>query len=410
MIEQISTRQLQSFAGLDRLTTDTLRELLPNFTLEFFNAGEFLVKPGEHPKDTLYLLEGHIQQIEQGQTAQEIDAHSDASKYPIAEPSNLLAPMIIAATPVTIVHIPTNLLKRLILEKSMSVEVDESGIFDDELQNTIFTQFFIDYQQDKIALPSLPDIALKVSRAIQEPNMSLHTIAKIISIDPAIASRIIQVANSPLFRGSSSISCCHEAITRLGLKMTQQLVTSFTMKQLFTCKQPTLIYKMQRIWQHAKAVSAMSFVLAKFSKRLKPDIAMLAGLIHEIGAVAILQHAEKYADLIENSQHLNATMLSLQSTIGTMTLQSWNFDEQLITVASEANHWTRKHHHKADYADLVQVAKLHCYIGHKNQGDYPIMADVPAFQRLTKGKLTPKKSLAIIQQARSQIQALEALF
>ena len=148
-----------------------------------------------------------------------------------------------------------------------------------------------DLKDNRIELPTLPQVAIKISKTVENQNSCVKDIAKIVSKDPALCARIIQVANSPLVRGNNQIENVHSAITRMGSSMVKNIVTAFLVKQLFRTKHKILQHRMIDIWNHSAHVAAISHVLAKNFSTLKADDVMLAGLLHDIGKLPILAKA-----------------------------------------------------------------------------------------------------------------------
>ena len=83
-----------------------------------------------------------------------------------------------------------------------------------------------DIESNRIQLPTLPEVALKVRDEVERENTDAHTIAKMVGNDAALSARLLQVANSPLYRGRVEIDSIQQAVTRLGLKMVRSLVVS----------------------------------------------------------------------------------------------------------------------------------------------------------------------------------------
>lgn len=82
-------------------------------------------------------------------------------------------------------------------------------------------------------LPTLPEVALRVHRLVEDEPTSIAQIAMLLSLDPALSARLLQVANSPLYRGSETTENIKMAVTRLGNDVVRNLVTSLVMQQLF---------------------------------------------------------------------------------------------------------------------------------------------------------------------------------
>src|SRR5690554_5615407 len=78
-------------------------------------------------------------------------------------------------------------------------------------------------KQDKLVLPTLPEIALRVRDVAEDPNSSVKDIANIISRDPALTARIIKVTNSPMIRSSKPINDIFAAVTRRSEEHTSEL-------------------------------------------------------------------------------------------------------------------------------------------------------------------------------------------
>ena len=74
-----------------------------------------------------------------------------------------------------------------------------------------------DLNNDRLPLPTLPEVAIKVRETVDDDNATIRDIADIINTDAALSARIIQVANSALYRGISTADNVQMAITRMGL-------------------------------------------------------------------------------------------------------------------------------------------------------------------------------------------------
>lgn len=262
-----------------------------------------------------------------------------------------------------------------------------------------------DIKHNRLKLPILPEIALKVREAVNDPNAAAATIAKAVSSDASIAARLLQVANSPLYRGTNAISNLQSAIARLGAPLVRNLVTSLILKQLFQTKSPVLKQRMQTLWEHSTHVAAISHVLARKLTRLKPDEAMLAGLLHDIGTLPILMKAENTVELTQDAAALDDLIDKLHAPVGRLILETWKFPAELVTVAAEHENLTRVSD-QVDYTDVVTVANLHSYLGSKHRHAKVKFAEVPAFTKLG---LTPETSVATLEEAAAEMNEVKSL-
>jgi HD-like signal output (HDOD) protein len=166
---------------------------------------------------------------------------------------------------------------------------------------------------------------------------------------------------------------------------------------------------MKRLWDHSTKVAAISHVLAKKLGKFDPEHALLAGLVHDIGVLAILNYALQFPEAQQNKQLLDNTIKSLRGQIGTMILRSWGFPEGLPEVAADAEHWMRSPTTGPDYSDIVIIAQLHSFIGTEEMAHVPPINSVPSFSRLKLSQLTPKMSLKILDEAKEEIAEARAL-
>ncbi|MGD8572465.1 MAG: HDOD domain-containing protein, partial [Gammaproteobacteria bacterium] len=191
-------------------------------------------------------------------------------------------------------------------------------------------QLLEDLKSNQLELPVLPQVAVKVSKIIDDPGARSKDLAKAIGADPALSARVIQVANSPLVRGSNKIDNLQSALTRMGNTMVRNIVTTFMVRQLFRTENQYLQDRMKLIWNHSAHVAAISHVLATHFSILKPDEAMLAGVLHDIGKLPILSKARKIPHIAENGKALDMVLARLHPSLGKAILAAWRFDEEFI--------------------------------------------------------------------------------
>lgn len=212
-------------------------------------------------------------------------------------------------------------------------------------------------ETDQLKLPSLPEVAINVRNAIEKETSSAEQIANILSQDPALAARLLQLANSPLYRPRAEITSLHMAIARLGIRVVRDLVITLAMRQIYNAGSDTLQRYFRELWSTSVEVAAICRILA-LQAGLDTEQALLAGLIHNIGALPVLQLAEKDQTLMNDASAINNIIERIQCPIGKHILEFWNLPKHLIDVVSQWNDFSRSHTGPADYTDLVQVAIL----------------------------------------------------
>lgn len=252
------------------------------------------------------------------------------------------------------------------------------------------------FKSKSITLPSLPEIALYINAALEKEDVSTKKLSKIIQMDPVIAARVVQVANSPLY-GDSQSDSIQDALARIGVDGVRTIVMGVVLRDLFMPNTQPVIDAMTHFYEHSIRTGVICYALAKKLPGFNRDQAFMAGILHDIGVVPILVVADRHPQIAKKENNLAAVLTHLKSYIGGMVLQQWGFSDKFTDVAKHAYDWNRKVE-KADYCDLVQVALMHSHLvgGEKISG--PELSDLPAFKRLGFDKVNPVDNMKSLQE------------
>ncbi|WP_370981491.1 HDOD domain-containing protein [Agaribacterium sp. ZY112] len=233
---------------------------------------------------------------------------------------------------------------------------------------------------DKLVLPTMPEMALKVREVSEDSNASIMDLGKVIGHDAALTARIIKVANSPLFRAPREIEDLNMALSRLGMESTANLATGLAMEQMFQATSDHIDKRMRDVWASSSEIAGICHVLCKHYTKLRPDQATLAGLVFQIGILPILSYAEENPALLRDSINLDMVINAIHPIIGVKILSSWEFPQELRMVPIDHLDF-EKEKSSPDYADIVTVAMLQLWAGSSRVAsiDY---SSVKAFSRL----------------------------
>jgi len=205
------------------------------------------------------------------------------------------------------------------------------------------------------------------------------------------------------------IESCPEALTRIGLKASQDLITSFSLRTVFKAKTKLVKNRMHDLWQHSSYVAAICAVLAHKSPGFDPDRAMLAGLIHDIGIVPILTIADQHPEFISGLSDFEKTIEHFRGKIGALIMRKWNFPSDFEDIIMNAENWQRNISAEPDYTDLVIVSQLHSFVGKIGIHRYPRMDSIPAYNKLVTGKLDADLSMNILELAKDEIWQIQKM-
>jgi putative nucleotidyltransferase with HDIG domain len=273
------------------------------------------------------------------------------------------------------------------------------------LEQRFLAQLKDDLAHNRLVLPTLPEVAVRVREAVEDPDASAARIAKLVGADPALSARLLRVANSAFYRGRSPANVVQTAVARLGLVMVRNLVTSLVMEQLYQAgSQAALKPHLTRLWRHSTQVAATAQVLARRFTRLSPDQAMLGGLIHDIGTLPILTRAGEIPNLFGDKTTLERVIHAMHTKVGAAVLEAWEFPPEMVAVTAEHEDFARDPGPQVDYVDVVLVANLHSYLGTRHPYAQLDWESVPAFGKLG---MTPPQYIKALEEMQEEVAEIQ---
>lgn len=136
-------------------------------------------------------------------------------------------------------------------------------------------------------LPSLPAAAMAVMKETDSSTSSAMTISRHLRQDQALSARVLRLANSSYYGLARQVSDVGESVVVLGTRTIRHLC-------LVAASYPWLIRELQgyelgpsQLWRHSFATGVAASVVAAHSKKVDRDICFTAGLLHNIGKVAL---------------------------------------------------------------------------------------------------------------------------
>lgn len=232
-------------------------------------------------------------------------------------------------------------------------------------------------QHDQLLLPTLPEVALKVRQRSADPDISLPQMAELIGQDPALAARMIKVANSAFMGRSIKVNTLNQAVTRIGLSQIRNIAIAMALEQVFVSKHKLVQQQLDTLWQNSIHVAAVAaavlsyYTSHKTGTGLNKDVLTLMALVHNIGAMPVLTEAERNEDLLGDARFLRHLANELSPQISAGILYAWGFAE--LFVQASINWRTAKPEQPGPgYTDFIRLAVI-------SQGEY---ADAALQQRL----------------------------
>ncbi len=404
-MSQQTLTSLSKFHLLNEISDDERHELLNSASFKTLEAGGKLI-PANTTTWTLFLLSGELCLADLGAITETLTAGSERCLAPIFD-SNIPLDFAFAKSNCKIMCINKESLDTVVsVARKNNYDVVDVDVSPSEIK--LFQDIFQACSNGKIDLPAMPEVALRIRKMTHERNVGVSDIAKLVQLDPSIAGRLLNVANSPLYRGRHAFNHVTEAVLRLGFKTTCDLAVGIALRSTFKSSSKLIQEQMTIAWENSVRISTLCYVIANKTTGFSPERALLSGLLHEIGVVPILNFAA-HSNTTIGEQELTQVVGKLSTMAGVLVLNSWELDSEFATIVEECHDWTRDSGARPDYCDIVVLARRYNLYKKNADKDLPSIDEIPAFGKLNLGGSDPSENLNILENAEDEIVSLQGM-
>jgi diguanylate cyclase (GGDEF)-like protein len=192
--------------------------------------------------------------------------------------------------------------------------------------------------------PSPPGVASHIIELAQDPDIEMGKIAKAVSLDPALTTKILRIANSPLYAQRRKSESLRQALVVLGLNATLTLALSFSLvKSLRGGKANGLDYP--RYWRRSLLAATAARALADALRQPQAEDFFLAGLLQDVGMLAL---ERAFPDLYTNTQGLQLDHAALglheiervkmdHAEVGAWAMRKWNLPPRICNAIANSH-------------------------------------------------------------------------
>lgn len=148
---------------------------------------------------------------------------------------------------------------------------------------------------------TLPPVAARVLKLLEDDNIDIRDISKVIEADAPLTLKLLRVANSPLYATRTEINSIQQAIITLGLNRLTNIVLGVSIFSRFLMSsQKQAAGMMEKFWWHSSCTGVVAKSVATKIKRFYKENEFIGGLLHDIGKLAMLQFdSTKYLEVIK---------------------------------------------------------------------------------------------------------------
>lgn len=212
----------------------------------------------------------------------------------------------------------------------------------------------------EVVFPTYFDAVLRLRKALQDPALSIGDIAQAVSLEPLISAKLLRLANSIIYNPAGhEVVDLKSAISRLGLNAVRTAALSIVMTQLIRAKgMADFSEHTELLWEHSIQTSAAAKIIARQMSRLNPDEAMLAGLIHDLGAFYMLYRASQYEELRQRPESMKYLIIQWHESIGISLFNALGLPEEIINATIDHDQIRPAPTAIRTLADVIYVANM----------------------------------------------------
>jgi len=222
-------------------------------------------------------------------------------------------------------------------------------------------------------LPSLPDLYYKLVNELNSEDTSLKRVGDIIKSDIVMTAKILQLVNSAFFGLPQSITSPQQAVNLLGTNTIKALILSVGIFSAFS-KVRAPGFSLEKLWEHSIKVGALSkkIILSEIADIPKSEDAVIAGLLHDIGKLLMLQmegYSKKINDLLmEEELILSDAEYQVYGTshaeVGAYLLALWGLPG--IIIESVAYHHRPSNSPATSFSILAALHTANAFFSERN--------------------------------------------
>lgn len=213
---------------------------------------------------------------------------------------------------------------------------------------------------DDLVFPTHFDTSVRLREVMRLPDVPLQRVQAAVSAEPLVSTRLIALANSALYdRGGPPVRDIRTAIQKLGLEVVRTTATAIAMKQMLMARDVAAFGDMtKRLWSHSLMTAGAAAAIARKFKRATPDEALLAGLVHDLGASYMLYRATQYPELRARPETTRHLVMQWHESVGVSLLHALGLPEEIVAAAVDHDQPRPVPEYPRNLADVVYVANL----------------------------------------------------
>lgn len=226
-------------------------------------------------------------------------------------------------------------------------------------------------------------ITFEIRKAIEQQDLSMLELSKLLAKDPALSAVLIKYASSPLVGSPSPPQNLLEVVRLLGMNQVERITMVHSVKSLFSVHSVKHKRLFMEAWRRLALKASLSTYIAKqlHFKNVQPDNVLMAALLSEVGTLAVLS-AFKNSEQTPDTPTYVALCREYARSLGIITLKQWQVDAQYLKVIQEIGNWTAENPGPLNLLDVINLGLYHSLKLSYTKNDLPPLAELTAYNKL----------------------------
>lgn len=216
-------------------------------------------------------------------------------------------------------------------------------------------------ERERLRMPSLSPTVHRIVQLIESTEVDLDELAQAVSGDPALAARVMGVANSSYFRGATEVPNVREALMRMGIREARTIVVVVALRSTLL-RSPGLGDLARTLWKHSLLAASATQEIAQEMPPWEAS-GFLAGLLHDLGKLVVLAFVAELPAWQDdgdspNEAAVEAILDATHASLGALVLGSWGFPDGMC-------HAVLSHHASGQCVESARGLAQAMELGHE---------------------------------------------
>ena len=192
-------------------------------------------------------------------------------------------------------------------------------------------------------LPPIPTVMVELVQALNDEDIELNLLGRIIAKDPSMSVNVLKVANSAFYQLPVKVNTIEHAVRMLGTREIASLCIACTAGKTLKAPDNQATIDLSMFWKHSVATGVISKVLCSELGIQTQNNIYLAGLIHDVGKIILdrFMH-DVYKEIVKITYNENISVIEAEqrvigeshAKVGGWLMEAWNLPSIFVDIAN----------------------------------------------------------------------------